>query len=66
MTAAVLGRVPDLPSLVSMLVCDKKPVHFLSMCFNVIKCVQKTRQVYDPKIKMVRDAQFFHLNVNDS
>ena len=36
------------------------------MCCDASKWVQKTRQVYDPKTQMVRDAHFFSLNVKDS
>ena len=36
------------------------------MCCNVIKWVQKTRQVYDPDTQMVRDVDFLRLDINDS
>ena len=35
------------------------------MCCNIIKWVQKTRQVYDLKAEMVSDAHFLRLNFND-
>ena len=58
MKAEVLDGFPDLPGLGAMSVYDTNPVHFLFMCFNAIKWVQKTWQVYDPKTTLVRDAQF--------
>ena len=66
MKAAVLDSVPDLPGLVTMLLYETKPVHFLSVYYNAIEWIQKTRQVYDPETKMVCDAHFLRLNVNDS
>ena len=57
--AEVLDGIPNLPGLVSVPVYDIEPVHFLSVCCNTIKWVQKTRQVYDPETKMVCDANFF-------
>ena len=35
--ATVLDGVPDLPGLVSVLVYDTNPVHFLLVCYNTIK-----------------------------
>ena len=64
MKAVVLDGVPNLPGLVSVSVYDTKPDHFLLMCYNTIKWVQKTRQVYDPKIDVVHGAHFFLLNIN--
>ena len=58
--------IPNLPGLVALLFYYIKPVHFLSMCCNAIKWVQKTRQVCDPETQMVRDAHFLCLNDNDS
>ena len=58
--------VPYLPSILALLVYDTKLVHYLSMCCNVLKRVQKIQQVYDPKTEMVRDAHFLPLNINDS
>ena len=66
MKAAVLDGVPDLPGLFDVSVYDTNPVHFLPMCFNIIKWVQKIRQVYDPETQMVCDANFLHLNDNYS
>ena len=66
MKTAVLGGVSDLPGIVSVSVYDTKPVHFLSMCYNTIKWVEKTRQVRDTETEMVRDANFFYLNVDGS
>ena len=48
-----------------MSVYDTKPVIFISIGCNAIKWVQKKRQVYDPKTKMVSDVHFLSLNVND-
>ena len=64
--AVVLGGIPDLPGLISMSVYETKLVHFISVCFNDIKWIQKTWQVYDPKTKMVRDDHFLLFCVNDS
>ena len=54
----MIDGVPDLPSLVGVSVYETKPVNFISVYCNAIKWVQKTGQVYEPKTKMVRDAQF--------
>ena len=59
-------KTPSLPGLVDVLVYETNNVHFISVCFNVIKWFQKIRQVYDPGTEMVRDAHFFRLNVNNS
>ena len=66
MKAAVIDVIPDLTGLVSALVYGTNCVCFLLVCFNFIKWVQKTRQVYDPKTKMVRDAHFLRLDVTCS
>ena len=66
MEAAVLDGVPDLPGLAAMLFYDTKPVHFLSMCCNAIEWIHKTRQLYDPKTQMMRDAHLLQINVKDS
>ena len=66
MKSAFLDGFPDLHGLVSMSIYETNPVHCLLMCCNTIKWVQKKRQVHDPKTKMVRDAHFLRLNVNDS
>ena len=59
MKSAVLDGSPDLPSPIAVSVYDTEPVHFLSMCCNYIKWVQKTEQVYDPEMEMVCDTRFF-------
>ena len=61
----MIDVIPNLQGLVAVSVYDIKPVHFLLMCCNTIKWVQKTWQVYDPETKMVCDAHFWRLNVND-
>ena len=58
--------VPKLPFLVSVSVYDTNPVHYLLVCCNTLKYVQKTLQVYDLEIQMVHDAHFLRLDVNDS
>ena len=65
MKAAVLYGVPNLPSIIAALFYDKNTVHFPLMCWNTINWSQKTRQMYDPE-KMVCDAHFLRLHVNDS
>ena len=65
MKAAVFDGVPELPGIFAVSVYDIKPVHFLSMCCNTIKQVQKSGQMYDPKTQMVHATQFLSLNVND-
>ena len=59
MKYAALDGVPDLSGLVAVSVYDTNTVHFLVVCCNAVKWVQKTRQVYDPEKPMVRDAHFF-------
>ena len=54
-----------LDGLVAVSVYETKPDHFLSMCCNAIKQVQKTHQVYEPEIDMVRVVQILRLNVNE-
>ena len=54
----VLDGIPDLHGFFSVLYNETKPVHFLLMCSNAIKWVQKTGLVYDSKTQMVRDAHF--------
>ena len=66
MKAAVLDSFPDLPGLVTMLLYETKPVHFLSVYYNAIEWIQKTRQVYEPETKMVHDAHLLHINVEVS
>ena len=66
MKAAIIDGVPDLPGLVAVSVYDTNTVHFLSIYRNAIKWVQKTRLMYDPDTKMVCDAQFLRLNINNS
>ena len=63
--ALVVDGIPDLPGTVDVLVYDTKPVNFILMCFNAIKWIHKTWKLYDPK-KMVRDPNFFRLNVKES
>ena len=65
MKAAVLDSFPDLPGLVTMLLYETKPVHFLSVYYKAIEWIQKTRQVYEPETKMVCETHFLRLNVND-
>ena len=65
MKATVIDGVSELPGLVAVSVYEKNPFHFLSMCFNSIEWVSKTWQVYDHDTKIVRDAHFLQLNVND-
>ena len=62
----MIDGISDLPSIVAVPVYDTKPINFLLMCCNTIKWVQKTRQVYEPKTQMVRDAHFLRLYVNGS
>ena len=62
----MLDGVPDIPGLVAVSFYETKPAHFLSMCCNSIKWVQKIRQVYDPEKKMVCDTHFLRLNSNYS
>ena len=64
MKAAVIDGVPDLTGLVAVPVYDTKPVHFILMCCNGIKRIQKTRQVYETKTDMAQDALFLYLDVN--
>ena len=45
----VLDDIPKLPALVNVSVYDTKPDHFLLICCNTIKWVQKTCKVYDPE-----------------
>ena len=66
MKAAVLDGVPDLPGIISVSFYDMKSVHFISMCCNTIKWVEKKRQVCDTETDMVRDTHFLRLNVNVS
>ena len=49
MKSVVIDSVHDLPGIVSLSFNDTNPVHFLFMCFNLIKWVQKTRKMYGPK-----------------
>ena len=60
----VVDAIPDLPSLVYVLIYDTKPDYFHSMCFKSIRWVHKTCQVYDPKSDIVPDDHFFRMNVN--
>ena len=62
----MLDGIPDQPVLFVVLVYDTKSVKFFSMCYHAIKWVEKTRQMYDPRIKMVHDAHFLCLNINES
>ena len=62
----MLYGVPYPTGFNAVSVYDKKPVHSILMCCNAIKWVQKTWQVYDSETKMVHDAHFFFLNLNDS
>ena len=64
--SAVLDGIPDLSGHVSVLVYDTNYVHFILMCCNIIKWVQKKRQVYDPETEMVHDAQLLRFNVKNS
>ena len=66
MKAEVPDDIHDLPGLVAVSVYDTKPLHFLSMYCHTIKCVKKTRQLYDHTTHMVRDTYFLRLNVNYS
>ena len=66
MKAEVVDDVHDTTVLVSVSVYNTKPFHFISMCCNTVKQVQKKRQVYGSESDMVRDAHFLLLNVNDS
>ena len=66
MKSTVIDGILELSVIVAVSVYDTKPVHFLLMCCNAIKWVQKIWQVYKPKTEMVRDAHFLRLNVNDS
>ena len=57
------------PACLVLLLCsiyDTKPIHFILIFCNTIKCVQKSRQFYNPDTKMVCNTQFLRLNVNDS
>ena len=49
MKATALDGIPDLPGLFSVSLYDMKPVHFLSICFDAMKWVHKTCQLYGPK-----------------
>ena len=42
MKAMVLDDIPRLPGIFGVSFYDTKPVNFLSMCCNTIKCIQKT------------------------
>ena len=66
MKAMVLDGIPGLPGIFCVSFYDTKPINFLLMCCKNIKCIQKTQKVYDPGKKMVRDAYFLYLDVNDS
>ena len=66
MKSRVLDGIPDLTGIVTVSVYDKNSVNIILMCCNTIKRFHKTRQVYDPKTKMVCDAHFFRLKFNDS
>ena len=59
----VIDGVPNLTGLVDVLVYDTNSVHFILMCCNGIKWVQKTRQVYDLMTDMVCDSHFLCLDV---
>ena len=63
--AELLDGIPDPTSIIFLLVYDTNNVHFLWMCCDIIKRVQKTGHVYEPKSEIVCDAQFLHLNIND-
>ena len=58
MKSEVLDGIPDLQVLVSVLINETKPVHFLLIFCNAIKWVQKTRLVYDSRTQIVRDTHF--------
>ena len=64
--AAVIYEIPDLTGLIYVLVYETKPVHFLSICYNEIKWIHKTNQVYDPESEIVCDAHLLSLNINKS
>ena len=52
------------PSLISVSVYDTKPVHFLSMEVDNIKCTEKKIEVYDRSIGPMTTMKFLRLNVN--
>ena len=66
--AAVLEDCAPLAScpLVAASVYDTKPVHFLSMCCEEIKWIEKTRQTWDKSTSCMRLGRFLRLCINDS
>ena len=66
--AAVLEDCPPLVGcpLVAASVYDTKPVHFLPMCCNKIKWIEKTRSTYDKVSETMMPGRFLRLCINDS
>ena len=63
--AAVLTNDPKCLDLCAVSVYDTKPVHFLTMCNNNIKWVEKERKIYNKNTGKKEKANFLRLNVND-
>ena len=65
---AVLEYCPLLTAgpLVAVLVYDTEPVHFLSMCCDEIKWVEKNCSTWDKNSECMRDGRFLWMCINDS
>ena len=48
MKVVEIDVIPDLPGLVAMSVYETKTVHFLLMCCNSVKCVNKNSRCITP------------------